>query len=380
MSSTQNTDASGYRALDVLQSQLFLLKVLSIAMASRWTRRPEDGRPSSSTGLRPAPESPAPRMGRGRQPSSEQLTTLSQWIEPPALDENCARYILSVMVAFLRQAAPQTQRLMSAANLNFDATYHDLESIESIEASTYMDIFHTGPVAVPSIGSYYTRLEAKEKLIIRHEQAETPSIRAAVQHYPQHAVSYERTSVVISNSMTALHTLIAKFSGRVVYHLSASNWNVVFSRIKNNIHMLAGEQKVEPDVLDVRLMTHCWLDRARLVQLLQELSSLLVNMSRAFQVAVSVPLRTAVWNWVENHPEEFNDALLHHRRLEGAPERVFDILYQLVDASDKAAVWPALTALMCISSDRIKVEYQMNSMGVPRAPHGRKVITFAFDV
>ncbi|KAJ3551785.1 hypothetical protein NM688_g4509 [Phlebia brevispora] len=281
------------------------------------------------------------------------------------------------MVVFLRLASSTTQRLMSAANLNFDATYHDLESIESIEATTYMDIFHTGPVAPPSIGSYYAKSEAREKLLIRSVQTDTPSIRAVVQHFPQHTISYERTSAVISSSMTALHTLIAKFAGRVVYHLSASNWSVVFSRIKNNIHMLASTSEEEPDTMDVRLMTHCWLDRARLVQLLQELSSLLVNMQKGAQMAIANPLRTAIWNWVENHPEEFNDALLYHRRLEGAPERVFDILYQLVDVQDKAAVWPALTALMCISSDRIKAEYQINSMGVPRGPHGRKDRNFA---
>lgn len=388
---SQNTDNNGYRALDVLQSQLFILKVLSIAMAARWSRRSEDGRPGSSTSHRPTgtgagscgPDSPAAsstRVGRGKQASSEQLAPLSQWIEPPALDENCARYILSVMVVFLRLAAAVPQRLVSAANLNFDGSYHDLESVESIEVTTYLDIFHTGPVVPPSIGSYYAKSDPRETYLVRSDLPETPSIRTAVQHFPQHTISYERTSAVISSSMTALHTLIAKFAGRVVYHLSASNWAVVFFRIKTNIHRLASTAEEEPDITDVRLMTHCWLDRARLVQLLQELSSLLVNMQRAAQTAITSPLRIAIWNWIENHQEEFNDSLVHHRRLEGAPERVFDILYQLVDLPNKEAVWPALTVLMCISSDRVKAEYQVNSVGVPRGPHGRKVsLLFCID-
>ncbi|PSR92202.1 hypothetical protein PHLCEN_2v4732 [Hermanssonia centrifuga] len=356
-------------------------------MASRWSRRAEDGRPGSSTSHRAtapgsvmsAPDSTtgsSTRGSRAKHPSSEHLSALSPWIEPPPLDDNCARYILSVMVIFLKQAAPLHQRLMSAANLNFDASYHDLESIESIESSTYMDIFHTGPVAPPSIGSYYASSEPRAKLLMRSEPAEAPSVRTS-SHFAQHTISYERTSAVISSSMTALHTLIAKFAGRVVYHLSASNWAVVFTRIKNNIYKLAGTNETDMDVMDVRLMTHCWLDRARLVQLLQELQSLFVNMKQEAQIAIAGPLRTAIWNWIENHQEEFNDALLHHRRLEGAPERVFDSLYRLVDVSDKAAIWPVLTVLMCISSDRIKAEYQMNSMGVPRGPHGRKDRSFA---
>ena len=60
----------------------------------------------------------------------------------------------------------------------------------------------------------------------------------------------------------------------------------------------------------------------RLVQLLQELSSLLVNMQKGAQIAIAAPLRIAIWNWIEYHQEEFNDALRYHRRLEGAPERV----------------------------------------------------------
>lgn len=278
----QNTDASGFRMIEVLQSQLFILKVLSIAMACRWKRRSEDGRPDSSLGKRSngppsvssAPESPAGsghRIPRGRQASSEYLGSLSPWVEPSPLDENCARYILSVMVMFLRQAAPPQQRLMSAANLDFNASYHDLESIESVEVTTSLDIFHTGPAIPPSVGSYYPRAEAtraKLPLFMRNRPLHMPSIRTAAT-FPQHSVSYERTSSILCSSNLSMNTLIAKFSGRVVYHLSASNWPVVFSRIKGKIHILASTSEEDLDIMDVRLMTHCWLDRARLVQLLQ---------------------------------------------------------------------------------------------------------------
>jgi hypothetical protein len=89
------------------------------------------------------------------------------------------------------------------------------------------------------------------------------------------------------------------------------------------------------------------------------------------QISIAGPLRTAVWNWIEFHQEEFNDSLLH-RRLDGTPERVFDILYHL-DTSNKAAIWPALTVLMCISSDRIRHEYNVNSVGMPMGHQRRKV-------
>lgn len=97
-----------------------------------------------------------------------------------------------------------------------------------------------------------------------------------------------------------------------------------------------------------------------------------MNMRREAQTAIAAPLRTAVWNWIEYHQEEFDNAQRHHRRLEGTPERVFDLLYQMVDTSNKAAVWPALTVLMCISNDRIRSEYDLHSGGIPIS-HGRKV-------
>lgn len=376
----KNFDVTGPMVLEVLQSQLFVLKVLSMAMASRWKKRDDDNntRPESRLGARahgpPSvtsnADSASQRMPRGRQASAEQLGNLSPWIEPAPIDENCARYILSVMVMFLRQAAPPQERLMSAANFEFNASYHDLESIESVEVTSSVDSIPSGPA--PNVGSSTKAEIARTKVpsFMRIRVPAGPSIPNTVA-FPQHSTSYERTSPTLCSSISSMHALIAKFSGRVVYHLSASNWPVVFSRIKGKIHALASDSEADPDIMDVRLMTHCWLDRARLVQLLHELSSLLVNMRREAQTAIAAPLRTAVWNWIEFHQEEFDDAQRHHRRLEGTPERVFDILYQMVENTNKAAVWPALTVLMCISNDRIKSEYDLHSGGgIPL--HGRK--------
>ena len=84
-----------------------------------------------------------------------------------------------------------------------------------------------------------------------------------------------------------------------------------------------------------------------------ELSSLLVNMKPEAQLSVSIPLRSAIWNWVEYFPEEFQESLKIRGRGENAPERVYDVLHTK-DAEKNPLLWPTLTALMCISSvDRI---------------------------
>ena len=98
--------------IDILQSQLFLLKVLSYAMASRWGSRDEDtcpqSRDSKLPGSKPATPDSAAHGGRSRHASTEQLSVATTLVEPPSLDDNCAKYIISVMVLLLRQAARGT--------------------------------------------------------------------------------------------------------------------------------------------------------------------------------------------------------------------------------------------------------------------------------
>jgi hypothetical protein len=93
-----------------------------------------------------------------------------------------------------------------------------------------------------------------------------------------------------------------------------------------------------------------------------ELSSLLVNMKRDVQVALAGPLRAALWNWIEIFPTEFNEAVRSRGRMDGAPERVFDLLYSAQTGSEKA-VWPTLTVLNCIGCERLSMDFQMTHFG-----------------
>lgn len=104
-----------------------------------------------------------------------------------------------------------------------------------------------------------------------------------------------------------------------------------------------------------------------------ELSSLLLNMKPEAQLAVAIPLRAAIWNWIDLYPEEFNETLRYHRRMDGAPERVFDILWDSYEMNHKPGIWPTLSALSCISTDRLKTDYQANSLGLPKGHYGRRV-------
>ena len=52
-----------------------------------------------------------------------------------------------------------------------------------------------------------------------------------------------------------------------MYHLeSTSKRPIVFAHIKVKIYVLAATADEDPDIMEVQLITHCWLDRARLVR------------------------------------------------------------------------------------------------------------------
>lgn len=236
LSTSQQIEGAGFRGIDILQSQLFLLKVLALAMASRWGSRVED-RPGSQASRRPpaskptTPDTSGPGSGRGRHASTEQFSTFATTlVEPPALDDNCARYIVSVMVLLLRQAAPRKHRLTSSASMSFDASFQDFESVESHEFSATDEALVSLPPPIISGAMPRTMNRAKHPSSTSLNSAGMSSSISS--RLPQHSVTYEKTSFLTAKSVLSLHSAIAKYTGRIVYHLSASNWAVVLTRIR----------------------------------------------------------------------------------------------------------------------------------------------------
>ena len=88
-------------------------------------------------------------------------------------------------------------------------------------------------------------------------------------------------------------------------------------------------------------------------------------MGKETQKAVAVALRAAIWHWIDYFPEEFNETIKTRGRTEGAPERVFDLLYSLNQSSNEKIFWPTLTTLCCITSERITAEFMLQQSTKP---------------
>jgi neurofibromin 1 len=133
----------------------------------------------------------------------------------------------------------------------------------------------------------------------------------------------------------------------------------------------------------MKLLGFCVMDQGRLVQLFQELSSLLVSMKREAQSSIALSLRNAIWNWISGFPDQFSEVIKSNsfaevvsggsrgllgsligggggaRRLEGAPERVFDTLYGMMQdpgslSTNRRIIWPTLAALLAVSPERLR--------------------------
>ena len=73
------------------------------------------------------------------------------------------------------------------------------------------------------------------------------------------------------------------------------------------------------------------------------------------QNAVALSLRRAIWNWIETFPAEFAESSTGQRRLEAsAPERVFDLFFQIKTEQNRKIMWPTLIALLMLSYDRLR--------------------------
>ncbi|KAJ7821199.1 hypothetical protein B0H14DRAFT_2831907 [Mycena olivaceomarginata] len=348
-----NFDKEKLQSLEVVQSQLYILKVLSIAMASRWYHVNRPGSRTSTDSSRP-------------QRTADQRSVNSTYSELPPLDDNCAKYILSVMILYIRQTHTVDPPIM-LVDRTTDISFTDFEILSSDSALNVDDMVQIDGGRL-RLKTSYSVFSAPEWDIPSHVSS----------------VKYQQTIRSAMKSAHALNTLVAEFTGRVIYHISASNWPIVFDRVRTKLHQFAtgdlDRNNKAPDLMDLQLLAHSALNRERLVVVLQELSGILLTIKEEHTAIASV-LRVAVWNWVTQHADEFNDTLRTRGAMDGAPERMFDLLYRLSNTPESnRRTWPGLAMLNCISPDRVSPDLRQPGASNSRAKAARPNVMFAEDM
>ncbi|RIA90709.1 hypothetical protein C1645_875920 [Glomus cerebriforme] len=302
---------------EVLQSQLFILKILSACMTSHWkyyrgskreleTKQPQQQQSNEQqsnddliTLVNHNQQNQQSQQNQSNHQNQSNQTNQTKhfklprsWDDPPPLEDSLAKYILSVLSRFLHQMASQEDNTTGQPP--------------------------TGSPAGPG----------------------SPS-----SNFPAAPQGSSATFDIIND--------IYRNAGRVIFYISASNWAVVFSRIKNRIGYLTSTNDEWPETSELKLLECSDLNSKRLSMVLQELCSSFLHLKRSAQTMMANVLRKAIWNWIEVFPAEFVTLCQEQKRLEGGAEILFDYCNSLADNNIKKrpVFWPLQTMLLILCPD-----------------------------
>ncbi|KAJ1967106.1 Ras GTPase activating protein ira2, partial [Dispira parvispora] len=239
--------------------------------------------------------------------------TEKQMLDPPPLDEPLAKYIFSSVLRHIVNTTFNTSNDISALVATLDQSR----------------VFY---MSTPCSFQYLTGSLASTYV---------PTIDNMVQ-------------LAFSPIRRESHTALSLAASRVIYFLSATNWNVVFSRIKSRMQSLANSPDEFGDIQELRILESCYLTTPRLSQVLQEFSMLFLQFRRNVQLTVMPTLYRMIWNWIESFPADFIALWKNGRRLDGNPEILFDICISFNDnahSKTKLVLWPLQAMLLLLCPD-----------------------------
>lgn len=226
-------------------------------MSARWSSRQDDTSKSSNGA---SDISPPPIDKQNQESPSPKLS------DPSPLDDSCARYILSVMVLYIRQTATPETRLMSSSILSLGASFYDFESVDVPSSAPTLDNLYDRDPPPPSSEPPKKTLHPKHSVDSVNSGSTSSSASILV---AAGAFTYHKTHMSLLKSSLSMNNHIGRFAGCIVNQLSVANWSVVFHRIRTKVHMLSSTSEDNPDTVDLQLMTHCVMDKSRLIQVLQ---------------------------------------------------------------------------------------------------------------
>ncbi|KAF9431608.1 Ras GTPase activating protein ira2 [Entomortierella beljakovae] len=285
---------------DVMQSQLFVLRILAQCMDAHWKAyRGQLTQHLQEQSEQESEKSTQEGQTNGADPvPSLSAVAAARHSDPPPLDDALAKYVLSVLTRFL----------------------HDVPTAEDPDTKSET-------VTINSSNS-------------RKKTAETESVPIATTHS------------TINFQEVELSQEIYKVAGRVLFYISASNWPIVFARLKARIQHLTTTNDDWPETAELKLLETASLNQRRLGQVLTELRSTFLHLKRSALTVMGQVLHKAIWNWIEIFPSEFVHLCQTQRRMEGEPHILFDICHSLAtDNKRRIHFWPLQTMLLILCPD-----------------------------
>lgn len=174
------------------------------------------------------------------------------------------------------------------------------------------------------------------------------------------------TSRLLDNHKAALESQVQS----IVEYISASSWPAVFEYFRNTIYNVRTTVQAQgatipsatvaederSALISLRLVSSFWVDGQKLSSVLQELCSSFLHFRRPFQNTVAIVTPLLIMRWLDRYPEEFVHLHTVHKRRDGAPDTLFDMVQTVVDNGRRRAVlYPLQTALLFLLPDVFEV-------------------------
>ena len=299
-------------SLEVHQSQAYLLYLLDSCLTATW-------RPRAETTI--SQSSDIPRF----------------WSDPTPLEDGSARTLLAVLTTYLRFVSNERNTQSGTAS---PAPSRDGRG----QSSAVISWGHGGLLHPGSSKLLSTFLQS---------HLHSRSNRGSTSLEGDQFECTEMSNILDSVSQST------RYLGQIIFYLSSSNWHLVFSRVRSRLAYLTTTIEDMPDLIELRLLQWSNLNRVRLCQLMQETSNVFLHIKRPSQIAFASVMHSAIWNWIDANPEEFNILVGSDRRIDGNPEALFDMLYSMSDFSSSnakrtAVFYPLLAMILVICPDLFK--------------------------
>ncbi|WWC91180.1 uncharacterized protein L201_006121 [Kwoniella dendrophila CBS 6074] len=284
--------------LDTLHSQLYLLHILNLCLSTAWREQ-----------------------ALSSQPTLVELPRC--WPDPQPLEDNLARYGLSIILLYVR--------MVSSESSIYDRSSPSTNSKDTKGTGTSSS---TSSRSISPSSSSYT---LGTRFIQEHSYPSSSSSSSSSSSLQYKSHMKPKMLSATCPTTTATIAQMTKYISKVIFHFSASNWNLVLSRIKSKIGYLQTTIEESADVTEIRLLEWANLTKSRLIQVIQEISSTFLHVRRPAQICIAYALTSGIWNWIEVHPIEYESFITANRKLEGGIEKLWDSAWSLTDAGYTSA-------------------------------------------
>ncbi|TNN17943.1 Neurofibromin [Schistosoma japonicum] len=169
---------------------------------------------------------------------------------------------------------------------------------------------------------------------------------------------------------------------QVLYALSTHYFNAVFNRIPNCLAVAAQDESNTDQANELELIQHLNLDMRKLSRLILEICNRFRSLKKSTWLHLAVYLERAIWNWLENYPQEFDELQKKpNDELADCCERLFDLFASLCAESGrkKILVWP-LQMMLLVLCPKILEEINNAENGAPLSPEHQKKKQFMDEV